>query len=65
MKGLISAVFEHKDGYRYEQTYASRKKFLGAVSRLKDATFLHATDYARGVAVWPSNLWDYRNLIKD
>jgi len=59
----IAAVFEHEDGCRYEQRYANKGTFLRALRRLKKATFLHAVDYERGIAIRPSNLWDYRNLI--
>lgn len=55
----ISAVFVHEDGYRYEQVYNSKAKFKRAVNNVRNATWLHATDFTDGVAIYPSNLWGY------
>lgn len=55
----ISAVFEHEDGYRWEQAYDSKVKFGRAVRSLKRAVWVHAVDYTEGIAIRPSNLWGY------
>ena len=55
----ISAVFQHDDGYRWEEVYESKKQLARAIRSLKHAVWLHATDYTDGMAVYPSNLWGY------
>ena len=55
----ISVVFEHEDGYRWEQVYSSKAAFKRAISNVKNGTWLHATDFTAGVAIYPSNVWGY------
>lgn len=61
---MIDAVFEHKDGYRFNQVYAGKKakaQFLRSL-RSDKAMFIHAMDTDRAVVVYPSNLPDYRGM---
>lgn len=58
----ISAVFEHEQGYKFEERYETKDSFLRALRKLKNAVFLHAVDYHAGIAVRPSTLWDYKHL---
>lgn len=59
---MISAVFEHEDGYKWEERYKTKETFLRVIRRLKRATFLHAVDYDAGIAIRPSSLWGYRKM---
>lgn len=56
---MINAVFEHEQGYRYNQVYGDKASFRRALNHLKKAKLLHATDFKAGIAVYPSNVFDY------
>lgn len=59
----VRAVFENNaDGVRFEEMYATKKKFLSVLSRTKKAKFVHAIDVQRGCVVYPSSLPEYRQL---
>jgi len=55
----ISAVFEHEQGYRWEESFAEKKTFARRVRTLKNAVFLHAADTVAGIAIYPSNIGAY------
>lgn len=55
----IDAVFEHEEGYKFNEVYLSKRKFLSAVRRIRNAVFLHAVDYETQYVVYPSNLPEY------
>jgi hypothetical protein len=55
---MISAVFVHEQGYKFEERYGDKDSFRRALKR-KHATFLHATDFVAGIAIRPANLWGY------
>ena len=56
---MISAVFEHEQGYRFEERYEDKKQFARRIRLLRNATFLHAADTVAGIAVYPSNIGAY------
>jgi hypothetical protein len=61
---MIDAVFEHQDGYKFNQVYVGKKakaQFLRSL-RSDKATFVHAMDTDRAVVVYPSNLPEYRRM---
>lgn len=58
----IDAVFEHQDGYRFNQIYSKKSAFLRSLNKQRKATFVEAVDYDLGFIVRPSNLPDYRRL---
>lgn len=61
---MINAVFEHKDGYRFNQVYGGKKakaQFLRSL-RSPNATLVHAMDTDRAVVVYPSTLSEYRSM---
>lgn len=58
---MISAVYEHNDGYKFEERYGDKGSFRRAVKKLKNARFLHAADYDAGIAIYWTNLWGYLN----
>lgn len=59
---MIDAVFLHEDGYKFNQVYASKRKFLSSLKRERKAVFLNAVDFDKQIVIYPSTLWDYRNL---
>ena len=58
---MIDAVYEHDDGYRFNEVYATKAQFLRALKR-KGATFIHAMDTVLAYVIYPSNLPDYKRL---
>ena len=61
---MIDAVFEHEDGYKFNEVYVGPKakaQFQRAL-RKKRATFVHAMDTDRAYVIYPSNLPDYLRL---
>ena len=60
----IDAVFQHDDGYKFNNVYSTANKFLNSVHRLRNAVFLHAVDYERQIVIYPSNLPDYKRNVK-
>jgi hypothetical protein len=61
---VINAVFEHQDGYRFNEVYGGKKakaQFLRAL-RSDKATLIHAIDVDRAYVIYPSNLPDYRRV---
>lgn len=56
----VDAVFLHEDGYKYNQVYLTRAKFLTCLKRLKNASFVNAVDFDLEYIVYPSNLPEYR-----
>lgn len=61
---MINAVFEHKDGYKFNQVYGGKRakaQFLRSL-RSDAATLVHAMDTDRAVVVYPSTLPDYRRM---
>ena len=62
---MINAVFEHEDGYKFNEVYAGKKaktQFLRSL-RSKRAVFVHAMDTDRAVVIYPSTLYEYRNML--
>lgn len=57
----IDAVFEHVEGYKFNEVYLNKRKFLTCLKRIRNAAFLHAVDYETQYVVYPSNLPDYIN----
>jgi hypothetical protein len=55
---MISAVFVHEQGYKFEERYGDKDSFRRALKR-KHATFLHAVDYEAGIVVRPATIWGY------
>lgn len=59
----IHALFEHEQGYKWEERFTSKSAFKRRLDKLKDATWLHAVDFREGIAVYPSNVYGYlRNM---
>lgn len=58
----IDAVFEHSDGYKYNEVFATSKQFLSAVRRRDSDMLIHAVDYDKHFIIYPSNLPDYRRM---
>lgn len=56
---MIDAVFLHEDGYRFNQVYVSKSKFLTSIKRTHNAQFLNAVDLDAQIIIYPSNLPDY------
>lgn len=57
---MIDAVFQSEDGYKYNEVFSKKSKFLSAIKRRTNDTFIHAVDYEAHFIVYPSNLPDYR-----
>ena len=55
----ISAVYEHNDGYKWEERYADKATFARRVRNIRNAKFLHAADTVAGIAIYPSNIGAY------
>lgn len=60
---LIHALFEHEQGYKWEERFTSKKQFKRRLDKLKDATWLHAVDFHEGIAIYPSNIWGYLQSV--
>lgn len=58
----IDAVFEHQDGYKFNQIYSKKHIFLRSLGKQRNATFVEAVDYDLGYIIKPSNLPEYRAL---
>lgn len=58
----VHALFEHDDGYKFNQVYASKKQFLASLRRGKKVTFIHAMDTEKAVVIYPSTLYDYKQM---
>jgi hypothetical protein len=58
----IDAVFEHEDGYRFNQIYSKKNIFLRSLNKQRKATFVEAVDYDLAFIIRPSNLPEYRRL---
>jgi hypothetical protein len=56
----IDATFEHDDGYLYNIVYQSAKRFINAVERIKNGTFLNAVDYDKQIVIKANNFQDYK-----
>mgnify|MGYP003554838518 CR=1 FL=1 len=56
---MINAVFEHEDGYKFNEVYDTKAQFLRA-ERRKGAILVHAIDVDRAYVIYPSNLPDYK-----
>lgn len=55
----IHAVFEHEDGYKFSQVYATKTQFLRSLRHGKRVEFCNAMDTDRAVVIYPSNLPEY------
>lgn len=61
---MINAVFEHEDGYKFNQVYGGPKakaQFLRSL-KSKKCALVHAIDTDRAVVIYPSTLPDYRRM---
>jgi hypothetical protein len=58
----IDAVFEHEDGYKFNEIFSTARSFLRALRKRK-TVFIHAVDYDNSYIIYPSNLPDYRRVI--
>lgn len=62
---MINAVFEHEDGYLFNQVYGGKKaksQFLRSL-RSDKAKLVHAIDTDRAAIIYPSTLYEYRNML--
>ncbi len=58
----IDAVFEHQDGYKFNQIYSKKHIFLRSLNKDRKAVFVSGVDYDLGYIITPSNLPEYRTL---